>query len=277
MSSFFANELASIQRMELERCRDAAGRSRLSLVIGYANALRIWGLPVPNSCALLDDRIHVVADDVTRRPRLKGVTAHMWRGSCEVREPPSEQFLISSPIAAWAQMATYVTWQDLAVIGSSLLSRNQQHLGITVQELISYLHRNPKFKLRTRCMKSIPFVIENTDSPPEAKLYIVLLQAGITDIVANYPICAANGIMRFIDLAIPNLKIGFEYQGAYHGSTRQMRNDANKMNQLLDQGWVILQVTADDMRTETGKEAMLGTAMHVIAQRRALITSVRGF
>jgi very-short-patch-repair endonuclease len=275
MSSFFADELASIQRMELERCRDAAERSRLPLVIGYANALRLWGLPVPN--ALPDDRIHVIADDVTRRPRLKGVAAHIWKGSCEFREPPSERFLISSPIAAWAQMATYTTWQDLAVIGSSLLSRNQQHLGITLQELISYVHRNPKFKLRIRCMESIPFVIENTDSPPEAKLYIILVRAGITDIVANYPVRTASGIMRFIDLAIPDLKIGFEYQGAYHGSTRQMRNDANKMNQLLDQGWVILQVTADDIRTETGKEAMLETAMHVIAQRRALIPSVRGF
>ena len=51
-------------------------------------------------------------------------------------------------------------------------------------------------------------------------------------------------------MAYPDCKVGFEYQGAYHASPEQMRKDAARFNELQHNGWTIIMVTADDLRTE---------------------------
>ncbi len=71
----------------------------------------------------------------------------------------------------------------------------------------------------------------------------------------NYRVRLRHGT-RLIDMAYPDCKVGFEYQGAYHASPEQMRKDAARFNELQHNGWTIIMVTADDLRTEESRRGL---------------------
>jgi G:T-mismatch repair DNA endonuclease (very short patch repair protein) len=86
------------------------------------------------------------------------------------------------------------------------------------------------------------------ESQPESTLRVLLALAGIVT-VPQYTV--RDGGRRFVarvDLALPNLKVAIEYDGAWHGDAPQLTRDRRRMNALASAGWKVLFVTAADMR-----------------------------
>ena len=71
-------------------------------------------------------------------------------------------------------------------------------------------------------------------------------------------------------MAYPDCKVGFEYQGAYHASPEQMRKDAARFNELQHNGWTIIMVTADDLRTEESRRAFIEMVRDIVNRQRHL-------
>ena len=71
-------------------------------------------------------------------------------------------------------------------------------------------------------------------------------------------------------MAYPDCKVGFEYQGAYHASPEQIRKDAARFNELQHNGWTIIMVTADDLRTEESRRAFIEMVRDIVNRQRHL-------
>lgn len=137
-------------------------------------------------------------------------------------------------------------------------------------DIEEYLASNRKFRGRDLCKENLPYLVARTDSPAEANLVAFLAINGIEGMEPNYEVRLRNGRRRFIDLAFPAIKLGLEYQGAYHSNVHQMCEDANRMNQLIDIGWSILQITANDMRTQDSREHLLAKIQRAITRQTAV-------
>ena len=269
MSSFTHQQIIANRREERQRCNDAAARTNAPLRIGYINALRYWGAPLPQHCALSLDSIHACVPKPNMRKRVQGVTFHTFSGKEDYRKQDYERFWVCAPAMAWAQMARHVTIEDLAIIGAALLRRDRRDKVATKTDLERYIDDSPRFAGRAACLAALPYIREGTDSPPETVLLMLLTKSGLGCPTPNYRVEVDNGY-RLLDLAYPDCNVGFDYQGAYHADPAQMRADAARFNQLHHQRWTIMQVTADDLRTDESRQRLLSMIIDVVTRQRHL-------
>ncbi|MDF7663706.1 hypothetical protein PT282_03360 [Bifidobacterium sp. ESL0763] len=272
-TSFLNDDLQRLREHEFLHCQQTAARTGKTLTVGYANALRLYGVPIGEHCRLSVDDVHVCVDGADERPNMRGVHAHIWKA--QSRTHTLGDFRLASPTAAWAQIAPFLPLQDLIAVGCMLMSKNRRRRVATLDDFEEYLAANQRFKGRKQCQAALPHLVEGTDSPAEANLLAFLSIHGIRGIKPNFEVTLPHGDLRFIDLALPAIRLGLEYQGSYHAGIAQMREDANRMNQLIDLGWVIIQVTVSDMRTAHASEQLLVKIQRAISRQTALMRLIQ--
>ncbi|WEV45981.1 hypothetical protein OZX62_05795 [Bifidobacterium sp. ESL0690] len=267
-ASFLNDDLQELREQEFQLCQQTVSRTSKTLTIGYTDALRLYGIPTPKNCSLSADEVHVCVALTEKRPKINGVRVHTWQA--ETRTCDMGNFQLVAPPVAWAQVAPYCSLQDHIAMGCMMMSKDRYRRTAKLNDFEEYLATNQKFKGRAQCYKTLPYLTAGTDSPTEANLLAFLSVNGIQNITPNFEVSLRNGARRYIDLAVPNLKLGLEYQGAYHSDALQMRKDANRMNQLIDMGWVIIQVTSSDMRTTESRNQLLAKIQRAITRQTAL-------
>ena len=270
------SDIVANRKMERQRCDAAARRSVTPLRVGYSNAMRYWGAPVPRDCPLRDDTVHAGVPEASLRRRVKGVTFHVFRGREDYRKESYELFWMASPAMAWAQMANHCGVEDLAMMGAALLSRDVKRKVASWEELSRYVREGPRFAGRRKCMEALPYITENTDSPPETTLFALLKDAGLGDPTPNHRV-DLGASYALLDMAYPDCRVAFEYQGAYHADTERMRLDAARLNALQVRGWVVMYVTADDFRNDRAKGALAGAAQKIVGRQRYLMAFCRSW
>ena len=270
------NEHIAVKRkMERERCNEAAGRTVAPLRVGYINAANYWGAPIPPNCALPQDLVHVSVPESGMRKQVKGVAFHVFQGKEEYYKREYERFWVASPAMMWAQMGRYCNVEELAAIGAALTSRDRRRKVTTLQELGKYVEASPKFTGRGKCLAALPYITENTDSPPETSLYGMLNDSGLGRPIANYRVDLDNGVYYLLDMAYPDCMVAFEYQGAYHADVGQMQADAVRINALQEKGWIIILVTAYDLRTPAARQDLIAVARTIVTRQRHLAAFYR--
>ncbi|MBT1163867.1 hypothetical protein [Bifidobacterium felsineum] len=267
--------IAAKRKIERDRCNEAAQRARGPLRVGFTNAANYWGAPIPKSCALTLDTVHATVPNASMRSEIKGVTFHVFKGKEEYLKREYEQFWVTSPAMTWAQMAKYCSVEELAALGSALMSRHRSRKVTTLNKLKKYLDTSPKFVGRNTCLAALPYIVENTDSPPETTLYGTLNDSGLGKPIPNYRINFGDNSYVIADMAYPDCKVVFEYQGAYHADPAQMRADMARINKLQTRGWVVILVTADDFRTSEARQHFLDMAKTIVNRQRHLVRSAR--
>lgn len=269
MNSFMHDQAIRLRGFERRRCNEAARRLGRPIVIGYLNAARYWGAEVPKDCTLSPDTIHICCASADQRVRAKGVTSHVFRADWHASRREYERFGVAAPEATWAQLAAHVDLGGLITVASCFLRRDKRDKVTTLAALRQYVSDNPKFPGRGKCVKALPLLVEGTDSPPESMLHALLSGSDLGRPAVNHRVEVA-GTYLLIDLAYPDCKVGFEYQGAYHADARQMRDDANRLNVLTALGWTIILVTAVDLATKEGRARLMGMARTVVGRQRML-------
>ncbi|MBT1176660.1 hypothetical protein [Bifidobacterium callimiconis] len=257
MASFMAEEAYRRSREQALLCEQAAAAMDIVPTFSHITALRYQGIEVPESCTLRTDRLHISFDSRGARRRFKGVSEHYWSGSFEVTIDGGGGFYVTNPAMTWSQLSAYVSVESLAVIAGSLACRDPKRKLTTLDDLERYVEENRGFAGRRRCLDIMPYLMENSDSPPESVLVVLVMRGGLGRPEANFRIDLPSGGFRFADIAYPELKLAIEYQGAYHASPAQMREDARRWNQLRVLGWEIVFVTADDLRTDASRRAIV--------------------
>jgi very-short-patch-repair endonuclease len=86
-----------------------------------------------------------------------------------------------------------------------------------------------------------------TDSLPETHLRLLLVDAGLPELVANHEI-TLEGKKRCLDLASPGLMVAVEYHGRHHtNEPAQVEDDIRRRAALHAEGWTTIDVLWEDM------------------------------
>jgi very-short-patch-repair endonuclease len=99
-----------------------------------------------------------------------------------------------------------------------------------------------------RTRRAVALADPRAESQPESTLRVLLALAGIEAVPQFVVRDGGGGFVARVDLALPDLRIAIEYDGAWHGAAPQLSRDRRRMNALTSAGWRVLFVTAADMR-----------------------------
>ncbi len=86
------------------------------------------------------------------------------------------------------------------------------------------------------------------ESPPETRLRLALGRSSLPAPVAQFVVGDADGRIARVDFAWPEHRVALEYEGAWHGEGHQVGKDRKRLNRLSAAGWLVVFVTAEDMR-----------------------------
>jgi len=216
------------------------------IVLFGVTALQMMRVELPQR---LEDweRCHILVPDGVSRPIRKGVVAHrcvypprIW-GSCW-------GLPILNPVEHWLQLRG-ATVDELVEVADGFLRRKNPLLAVS--EMESTMSDLAGRSGTRRAAIAMQWVRPGTDSLYETRLRLVLVRAGLPEPIINCEVpCPEAGRVFHVDLGYDKEKVAVEYDGAVHvGSRTQMEIDANRRRLLQDQGWLVITVTADQLRT----------------------------
>lgn len=94
---------------------------------------------------------------------------------------------------------------------------------------------------------SIALVDPGAESPQETWLRLLVIREGYPPPVTQYAVYNEFGqLIGEVDLAWPDLKIALEYEGAHHTDPETFRKDIQRVDALMEQGWIVIRVTRRD-------------------------------
>jgi very-short-patch-repair endonuclease len=121
---------------------------------------------------------------------------------------------------------------------------------VGVPELIAYAEQRAGSRGWRRLMRVATLADAGAESPPESKVRVRLVLAGLPKPVTQYVITHNHRFVARVDLAWPQQRVAVEYDGLWHGSTDQFHADRRRLNGLAAAGWVVLHVTAQRLRDD---------------------------
>lgn len=266
------NEAKTIRTKQHARFVHAAAGMGIMPVFSHCSAIVYWGVSPPPDCRI-DDALHLSYPNRSARRRIAGTRAHMWASRFDTSD--LADFRVASPAMALAQVSQHCSEETIAVIAGSFACRDKRRRVATIDEIIAYFLANKGFRGRAKCLAIAPFLMANADSPPEARLVVLLMRDGLGRPVVNHQIIIDSGEYCFLDIAYPEFKVGIEFQGAYHANPAQMRADIARLNKLRMLGWEIIQVTILDLANEQAKARILNVIRAVIERQRAVLHLAR--
>lgn len=281
---FESNESKAIRMFKttLGQCREAQSRCRRRLVFGFETALRLCCIDVPTD---VPDRglVAIVSRGAERR-NVNGVTFVMRSHPWSVID--IDGIACTSPLAAWMMFANGLPLDALVRLGDALARRDRDQKWYTVaameaavdgvgailsmQEAQKGQEAQGQEGQTAQKRRLLPAGIENsrralrlmrdnTDSFPETDLRLLLLRYGLPCPAVNPSVRVGSGRRYFLDMAYESLRIGIEYDGAYHGSQRE--EDVARRRELEGAGWIVVSVeNADVIDADAQERFVMGLA-----------------
>jgi hypothetical protein len=179
------------------------------------------------------------------------------------------------PLLLWAQMAVYLTLEELVVLGDTMMRRSYYHVHVTPSDFRTLLDLLPHtFPHRKKCEKAVTLLAENTDSCMESRLRFRLAKIGFGPFAVNYHLTLNTHDRKpaFLDIAIPDLKIAIEYSGKFH--TGQWPNDEARRTALASAGWQVLSANAETLQNpQKFKDFVLQLSATIARQQSKMRTN----
>lgn len=123
------------------------------------------------------------------------------------------------------------------------------HRGIAVpEEVRAALCALPIGRGSRLARETLALADGRAESPQESRLRMVLVHAGLPPVPQHVVRTDDGSFVARVDLAYPELRIAIEYDGLWHADSDQFRKDRRRLNALVAAGWVVLHVTAGDLR-----------------------------
>ena len=138
--------------------------------------------------------------------------------------------------------------------------------GVVAVDALARVHRFPPDLLlnfavrypRARGVYRFPDVLALSDrkagSPPESRLRLLLVLAGLPRPVVQHPVL--DDVRRravWLDLAYPEHRVGVEYDGGEHLRPDQVRKDIARHTRLVAAGWRVFRYTSYEIRYERNR------------------------
>ena len=228
-------------------------------------ALQVMGVALP--WRLQDwDTCHILVPRGGPRPERCEVVTHRsihppveWGRSSDVP--------VMHPVDHWLQLRG-ATIDELVEVGDGFLRRRNPL--ISLDEMQTRLAGLGGWAGVKKAVAAMKWVRPRTDSLYETRTRLMLVRAGLPEPVVNLAVyCPIVGRTFHVDLGYEKEKIAVEYDGAVHvGDRTQMSIDANRRRILQDEGWMIITVTAEQLRTPGD---IIGSVESALVLRRAAL------
>jgi hypothetical protein len=98
--------------------------------------------------------------------------------------------------------------------------------------------------------RALDFADAGAESPRETRLRLLLVKSGLPRPTTQIPVRDDRGrVVRRIDMGWPEWSVGVEYDGEQHfASPDDYAKDIERLEFLADRGWIIVRVSARQMR-----------------------------
>lgn len=148
------------------------------------------------------------------------------------------------PVRAVADLLRRLPLPEAVVVADAT-----QHAELcTADELQAELLLHARLRGVRRAVDALARSDARAESPPETRLRLALVEAGLAPI-PQFEVRAAGRFVARVDLAFPHLKIAIEYDGrAVHEREDVFTRDRQRQNELVRAGWLVLRFTAFDLR-----------------------------
>ncbi|MDN5771513.1 MAG: endonuclease domain-containing protein [Microlunatus sp.] len=157
---------------------------------------------------------------------------------------PTAEDRILTPAAAFAGAAVDLDLVELVVAGDWLV-RKRLVSPSALREHVADLSGRHCRKVR----RAAEFVRERVDSPPESRLRLCLVLAGLPEPECNLDIGNERFFIARPDLVYLLFRLALEYEGDHHRTDRdQWNRDIERTKMLKKEGYEVLRVTAATMR-----------------------------
>ncbi|UVI35935.1 endonuclease domain-containing protein [Brevibacterium spongiae] len=209
------------------------------IVACNVTAARLYGLPVPWNA---DTRVHVAREDNGLSKHRKNVAFHRYEWL------RSENFF-GLPIITAAQLfielARVLTVGQLVELGDAAVGRWHGGPLTTIDEIRAELVSRRRVKGRLTAERALGLVRDDVDSPPETRLRLHLIDAGLPEPVVHPAItCSLIGTQLHPDMGYPSIKLAIEYEGDHHRSSpAQFAEDNRRISALQAEGWTVIRVS----------------------------------
>lgn len=280
--------LLRIQAETLIRCRELQARVASPLIFALSTALKLLCIDVPNE--LNHDELVVVADSQKTRRRIAGVRCVYW--SYPTRLMHLEGITCVAPDTTWLMYARRSRLESLVFLGDAFMRRDSDQRWMTLRDFRDSCHatheqirkakrRMPAGTVNSR--RAMVLMRENTDSVRESELRLMLLSYGLPMPQVNPHVDIRNdtgqanvGRRRrfFLDLAYSECKVAVEYDGKQHASNWE--EDVRRRTLLEDAGWMCVNVTWNDMRSDVERRALAVSVASRLERRSGRKHAVTG-
>lgn len=190
----------------------------------------------------IDRRLPATVIDENRR-RADGIV--VWAATLADDEICTvEGMRVTTPVRTAVDLARRYP-VDTAVAAVDALARATR---LDVRDITSALDRYPGRHGSKRVREVAALVDPGAESPRESALRLLIMRAGYPRPVTQLPVYNELGaLIGVADLGWPELKIVVEYEGRHHRMSReQFDRDIRRFDEMIEQGWIVIRVTAKD-------------------------------
>lgn len=236
----------------------------------HQTAGSIWGL-LHYSCEQEQEIFHISRPAGTATPRRANVRGH------STLLPPEEvtEFdgvRLTTRERTWLDLAERLSVDELVVIADQLIRYPRKQFEgrsepyCTKQDLQRVIDRHPRKRGVRKAREALDLARIGADSPPETRLRLALLYAGLPEPEVNVPIVDEDGVERSQpDLSYPEYRISIEYDGDVHNAPDQVDRDISRAEQIRALGWTEVRISNRHMALDA-KAAVAKVRTELVAK-----------
>lgn len=235
-------ELADLEA----RCVMFALRMPGTALFSHATAALLLCAPLPFELER-GMRLHISVPAPARAPHAHGILGHSLDFADE-DVSVNDRVRRTSAARTWCDLAQQLSLLDLVAVGDYLIHWRRPLAAPA--DLADCASRLAGRRGARRMRQALPLLCDRAESRPESWLRVIIDQAGLPESAINHAIVDTETGRGFrTDIAFPRQMVLLEYQGDYHRSRSQWRKDMTRRARLEANGWVVMEINADDLRS----------------------------
>ena len=181
----------------------------------------------------------------SRRPAAEGITCH----STQFRD--DEVCTVNAMCCSTASRTAYDLGRRLPLVeGVIRIDALLNATRVPVAAVESIAERYPGARGIRTLRTALQLADGGAESPQESKLRVLLVRAGLPRPTTQIAVTNQWGrVVRRIDMGWPDVKVGVEYDGGQHWTDpAQHADDIDRLEFLAARGWIIVRVSARQLR-----------------------------
>ncbi len=228
--------------------------------LSLGSAARLWNAPLPGWLEE-DWRIHLARRRGLSTPRRVNIVGHQLALlPDEVVELDGVR--LTSPARTWLDLASVLSIDDLVIAGDSMVCEHGPEFPVprealcSIEDLRRMLERHRGSRGVRKARAAVELIRVGADSPPETRLRLALVRAGLPEPVLNHVIWSEDpwggpgSPVLWPDAAYPQWRIALQYEGAHHNGEDQYLRDIRRADTTARSGWLEVRVSRWDLAGE---------------------------